>query len=302
MEPQPSLATRMRALHVDLVALVASFAWDLDAAAASGLLDVVKLLLRSSHVACSFRALNAAARHGHLEVVRVLHGSALVSCSAFAMNMAAANGHLDVVQFLHEHRSEGCTSYAMDAAAARGHFEVVQFLHFNRREGCTTAAMDLAAAQGHLEVVEFLHRHRTEGATVAAIDRAAQNGHLRVVQFCREMRHEDSMKFLFAAAAVAAAASSVVADEFCGQWDTATAGDYIVYNNLWGASDDPSGSQCTGLDSHDGATIAWHTRFDWAGTSWQVKSYANAALKFDALPLENIASIPTTMEYTYSYD
>ncbi|KAG7382432.1 hypothetical protein PHYPSEUDO_004863 [Phytophthora pseudosyringae] len=183
----------LRGLSVDVVALVASFAWDLDSASAAGHLEVVQLLLhlrRSSPVRCSFRALNAAAQNGFLAVVRALHESGIASGSTFAMNMAAANGHLAMVQFLHFHRPEGCTSYAMDAAAAKGHLDIVKFLHFHRTEGCTTAAMDLGAARGHLHVVEFLHRYRTEGATVAAIDRAAQNGHLRVVQFCREARPE----------------------------------------------------------------------------------------------------------------
>ncbi|KAF1782799.1 Ankyrin repeat-containing domain [Phytophthora cactorum] len=123
------LNLHLHSLSIDLVALVASFAWDLDSASAAGHLEIVQLLLhldRSSPVRCSFRALNAAAQNGFLYV------------------------------FLHFHRSEGCTSYAMDAAAAKGHLEVVKFLHFHRTEGCTTAAMDLAAAQGHLQVVDLL--------------------------------------------------------------------------------------------------------------------------------------------------
>jgi heme/copper-type cytochrome/quinol oxidase subunit 4 len=188
-----STSLHLRGLSTDLVALVASFAYDLDSAAAAGHLEVVRLLLRlrrASPVRCSFRALNAAAAGGFLAVVQALHASGVASCSTFAMNMAAAHGHLHVVRFLHLHRSEGCTSYAMDAAAAKGHLDVVRFLHFHRTERCTTAALDLAAAQGHLQVVLFLHRHRTEGGTVPPIDRAAQNGHLRVVQFCREARPE----------------------------------------------------------------------------------------------------------------
>ncbi|RLN62177.1 hypothetical protein BBP00_00004934 [Phytophthora kernoviae] len=112
------------------------------------------------------------------------------------------------------------------------------------------------------------------------------------------------MKFFIAAtiAALGAAASPVFAEEFCGLWDTTTTGDYILYNNLWGAFDDPSGGQCTGLDSSDGSTIAWHTSFNWAGTSWQVKSFANAALQFEPVQLADVKSIPTTIEYDYKYD
>ncbi|RLN91618.1 hypothetical protein BBJ28_00010787 [Nothophytophthora sp. Chile5] len=110
------------------------------------------------------------------------------------------------------------------------------------------------------------------------------------------------MKVLFAVAVSAAAVSSVVADDFCDQWGTTTSGDYIIYNDLWGESYATSGSQCTGLDSNDGSTIAWHTNYSWAGASTQVKSYANAALQFDAVQLSSVSSIPSTMEYTYTYD
>ncbi|GMF28457.1 unnamed protein product [Phytophthora lilii] len=77
--------------------------------------------------------------------------------------------------------------------------------------------------------------------------------------------------------------------------------DYILYNYLWGAFDDPKGGQCTGLDSVDGSTIAWHTSFNWSGTAWQVKSFANAALKFDPVPIADVKSIPSTIEYTFEY-
>lgn len=192
-EPErTSMAPLVRCLPRDLVELIARFAWDLDAAAEIGLLEVVVVLVlgRDRSTKCSIRAMNAAARRGFLEIVWMLHRFRFEGCSTFAMNMAAANGHYEVVRFLHEHRAEGCTSYAMDAAAANGHLEVVRFLHQHRTEGCTTAAMDMAAAYGHLDVVKFLHQHRREGATVAAIDRAAQRGHLEVVCFLVQHRRE----------------------------------------------------------------------------------------------------------------
>ncbi|KAJ5084727.1 hypothetical protein NUU61_009306 [Penicillium alfredii] len=49
--------------------------------------------------------------------------------------------------------------------------------------------------------------------------------------------------------------------DFCDQWGTATTSSYIVYNNLWGQSYDTSGKQCTGMDSLNGSTIAWHTSY-----------------------------------------
>ncbi|KAG7382427.1 hypothetical protein PHYPSEUDO_004858 [Phytophthora pseudosyringae] len=105
------------------------------------------------------------------------------------------------------------------------------------------------------------------------------------------------------AAAVAAVASSpAVAEEFCGQWNSTQTDDYTVYNNLWGQDNDKAGGQCTGLDSVDGSTIAWHTSFNWSGDNWQVKSFANAALKFDPVQLANVTSIPSTIEFDYKYD
>ncbi|KAL4151050.1 hypothetical protein PRNP1_010436 [Phytophthora ramorum] len=111
------------------------------------------------------------------------------------------------------------------------------------------------------------------------------------------------MKLFIAIAAAAVAVSTASADkEFCGQWNLTQTDDYSIYNNLWGAHDDPKGGQCTGLDSVDGSTIAWHTSFNWNGTSWQVKSFANAALRFDPVQLADVKSIPSTIEYDYKYD
>ncbi|OWZ20016.1 Endoglucanase [Phytophthora megakarya] len=107
---------------------------------------------------------------------------------------------------------------------------------------------------------------------------------------------------VFAASGVTAAAMAVAyAADFCDQWGTATTDDYIIYNNLWGESYATSGSQCTGLDSSSGSTVAWHTNWTWAGASSNVKSYANAALQFDAVQLSSISSIPTTLDYSLEY-
>lgn len=68
-----------------------------------------------------------------------------------------------------------------------------------------------------------------------------------------------------AAVAIASPVELAKRADFCGQWDTATEGNYIVYNNLWGESAATSGSQCTGVDSYSGTTVAWHTSWSWAG-------------------------------------
>lgn len=93
-----------------------------------------------------------------------------------------------------------------------------------------------------------------------------------------------------------AAASPTISKraEFCGQWDSEVAGDYTVYNNLWGKDSANSGSQCTtnnGLGS-DGS-LSWSTSWTWAGGSTSVKSYANVVVKSDKKALSAVSSIPS---------
>ncbi|KAG1696309.1 hypothetical protein DVH05_018856 [Phytophthora capsici] len=109
------------------------------------------------------------------------------------------------------------------------------------------------------------------------------------------------MKVLFTVALTATTLATAHAADFCDQWGTATTDNYIIYNNLWGESYATSGSQCTGLDSNSGSTVAWHTNWTWVGASSSVKSYANAALQFDAVQLSSVSSIPSTIEYSLDY-
>ncbi|KAL4953742.1 xyloglucan-specific endo-beta-1,4-glucanase A [Aspergillus filifer] len=111
------------------------------------------------------------------------------------------------------------------------------------------------------------------------------------------------MKFLALTLASLASAASIDLsrrDDFCGQYDTTTAGDFILYNNLWGQDNADSGSQCTGLDSASGNTISWHTSWSWSGGEYNVKSFANAAYQFTATQLSSLSSIPTTWDWSYS--
>nr|AGC24033.1 xyloglucanase B [Rhizomucor miehei] len=88
--------------------------------------------------------------------------------------------------------------------------------------------------------------------------------------------------------------------EMCGQWDTTSAGPYTVYNNLWGEGSATSGSQCTSVNSIDGNVLSWSTSWSWAGGQYNVKSYANAELKFDAVKLSSVSSIPFQWSWSYS--
>ncbi|KAF4314704.1 hypothetical protein G195_011702, partial [Phytophthora kernoviae 00238/432] len=92
---------------------------------------------------------------------------------------------------------------------------------------------------------------------------------------------------------IAALLLSVSAADMCGKWRLSKAGKYIVYNNLWNQGAASSGSQCTGVDSASGSTVAWHTSYSWSGAPTEVKSYSNAALVFSKKQIKNIKSIPT---------
>ncbi|KAE8352944.1 putative xyloglucan-specific endo-beta-1,4-glucanase A [Aspergillus coremiiformis] len=108
------------------------------------------------------------------------------------------------------------------------------------------------------------------------------------------------MKFLvplFLSSLASATALNRRAD-MCGQWETATTSKYTLYNNLWGKNNADSGNQCTGLDSDNGNTIAWHTSWSWTGGHGQVKSFANVAYKFAATQLSQLKSIPSTWKWT----
>ncbi|KAF4144924.1 Glycosyl hydrolase family 12 [Phytophthora infestans] len=110
------------------------------------------------------------------------------------------------------------------------------------------------------------------------------------------------MKVFFAAALTAAAMSATYAEEFCDQWGKTTSGNYIIYNNLWGSSAATGGGkQCTSLNSGSGDTVSWRTTWSWQGGDKEVKSYANAALEFEPVPLTEVKSIPSTMSYKVKY-
>ncbi|CAI5741733.1 unnamed protein product [Hyaloperonospora brassicae] len=112
------------------------------------------------------------------------------------------------------------------------------------------------------------------------------------------------MKLLISTTALAllAASSSTSAQRFCGQYDSKVVPPYTVYNNLWGKNNDPSGTQCTEVLSPSGEPLSWNTSFNWAGERYQVKSFANAALTFPVVQVSSVRSIPTSIDYKYTYE
>lgn len=53
--------------------------------------------------------------------------------------------------------------------------------------------------------------------------------------------------------------------DICGQWDSIQTGSYTLYQDLWNEGTATSGSQCSGVDSLSGTTLAWHTDWTWVG-------------------------------------
>uniref|UniRef100_M4BQB0 Cell 12A endoglucanase n=1 Tax=Hyaloperonospora arabidopsidis (strain Emoy2) TaxID=559515 RepID=M4BQB0_HYAAE len=99
--------------------------------------------------------------------------------------------------------------------------------------------------------------------------------------------------------ALVATSSLTAAQRFCGQYDLKVVPPYTVYNNLWGQADDSNGTQCTEVTRISDESIAWTTDFKWAGSRYQVKSFANAALTFTPVKMSQVASMPTVIEYKY---
>lgn len=109
------------------------------------------------------------------------------------------------------------------------------------------------------------------------------------------------MKSIAVASLVSLAAASpalVPRTTYCGQWDLEVAGDYTVYNNLWGQDAADSGSQCTTNNGLSGDSLSWSTAWTWAGGPYNVKSYANAVVASDKVALSTISSIPTVWDWS----
>lgn len=100
-------------------------------------------------------------------------------------------------------------------------------------------------------------------------------------------------------AALASPLSKRQTVELCGQWDNVEAGDYILYNNLWGMDNAESGEQCTTLVGVCGDSLQWTAEWTWIGDQYSVKSYPNAVLDVEPRPLSQISTMPTTWQWRY---
>ncbi|KAL3454118.1 xyloglucanase 2 [Aspergillus insuetus] len=84
----------------------------------------------------------------------------------------------------------------------------------------------------------------------------------------------------------------------CGQWDILPAGQFSVYNNLWGQGNG-NGEGCVGVDSAS-TPISWHSTWTWTGGQGMVKSYPNAMpSNFTPTQVSSLESIMTSWDWSY---
>jgi len=106
----------------------------------------------------------------------------------------------------------------------------------------------------------------------------------------------------FAAPSHLASSLKARSTQICGQWDTLNQAPYVIYQDLWNQGAATSGSQCTTLDGFTNGRLTWSTSWTWAGGSSDVKSYANAAIQDIGKELSAVSSIPSTWDWSYTYD
>ncbi|KAF7525547.1 hypothetical protein PCG10_004785 [Penicillium crustosum] len=89
--------------------------------------------------------------------------------------------------------------------------------------------------------------------------------------------------------------------EICEQYGTVSTDKFTLFNNLWNQDKDTNAKQCTTLDWSNGNALAWHTSYSWAGNyPNEVKSYANAGLKFTPQILSTVKSLKSSWTWSYS--
>jgi hypothetical protein len=103
---------------------------------------------------------NAAAASGDVDIVESLCELTAGPYRGAALRLAAANGHVEIVKYLVRGKPKLKSTNAVIAAAAEnGHFAVVEFLHTKHTERCDGEAVRRARANGHIAIVERLLKH-----------------------------------------------------------------------------------------------------------------------------------------------
>ncbi|KAG2420674.1 endoglucanase A precursor [Aspergillus terreus] len=103
-----------------------------------------------------------------------------------------------------------------------------------------------------------------------------------------------NMKLLIGLSTLAA---TVLGQELCAQYDSASSPPYSVNNNLWG-KDQGTGEQCVYVDSLSSSGASWHTTWTWSGGEGTVKSYSNSGVTFDKKLVSDVQSISTSVSWS----
>lgn len=103
-----------------------------------------------------------------------------------------------------------------------------------------------------------------------------------------------NMKLLIGLSTLAA---TVLGQELCAQYDSASSPPYSVNNNLWG-EDQGTGEQCVYVDSLSSSGASWHTTWTWSGGEGTVKSYSNSGVTFDKKLVSDVQSISTSVSWS----
>jgi len=76
---------------------------------------------------------------------------------------------------------------------------------------------------------------------------------------------------------------------------------FLLKNNLWGKSADPSGTQNSQVTQVNGNIVTWQTSYTWGTNPKLVKSFADLDLTLGvARPLSSISSLPTSWQWSYT--
>lgn len=85
---------------------------------------------------------------------------------------------------------------------------------------------------------------------------------------------------------------------YCGQWDTAVAGQYTLYVDQWGKDGATSGQSCGQFTSLSGTTLAYKNVWTWTGGTG-IKSYTNINLNSGLnKQLSAISTIPVRYDFS----
>ena len=131
-----------------------------------------------------------------------------------------------------------------------------------------------------------------------------------IITYCRIRIRKRTMNFLvlvalFSATFALPSPSKVFSPRGpsqCGAFTSIATGPFTIYANEWGGSTTgTTGSQCSYIDSLSSSnSLAWHTTWNWNGSSSQVKSFTNVETRLSQKAVSEYTSIPTSWTWSYT--